>query len=278
MRAASRVRLHRNGDTPAGQAVQVARYVLLPRRGLRWRPGQRARRGRGSGVPRGGHAGGPAAGAFLVSLPARQARALTEGTEGGWHCRRYRLALFRPEVTAAPPAAARGVALDVIVVSAADGRPLPGAVVTAHHGRRARARHARPNASRRHRPLAPGVRSGAGAVTSMARFDHWTFVRRRSGGGRCDWCSSPSTTRRPTACASATAHPGRPPVGVRVGLVDTGVDADHPHLVVAGGQNCVTGENPGDHGSNGHEHGTHGHRGRAGTATQRMPRGPRRPS
>jgi subtilisin len=45
--------------------------------------------------------------------------------------------------------------------------------------------------------------------------------------------------------------------GVRVGLVDTGVDADHPHLVVAGGQNCVTGEDPGEHGSNGHEHGTH---------------------
>ena len=44
--------------------------------------------------------------------------------------------------------------------------------------------------------------------------------------------------------------------GVTVGVVDTGV-ADHPDLVVAGGANVVTGENPKDFGDNGKGHGTH---------------------
>ena len=45
--------------------------------------------------------------------------------------------------------------------------------------------------------------------------------------------------------------------GVTVGVVDTGIDASHPDLVVAGGRNTVVGEKPGDHGDNGEMHGTH---------------------
>src|SRR5262245_55436901 len=44
--------------------------------------------------------------------------------------------------------------------------------------------------------------------------------------------------------------------GVTVGIVDTGV-GPHPDLVVAGGLNCVTGENPEDFGDNGEGHGSH---------------------
>jgi subtilisin family serine protease len=44
--------------------------------------------------------------------------------------------------------------------------------------------------------------------------------------------------------------------GVTVGVVDTGV-GPHPDLVVAGGLNCVTGEDPNDFGDNGEGHGTH---------------------
>ena len=46
--------------------------------------------------------------------------------------------------------------------------------------------------------------------------------------------------------------------GVRVGIVDSGVDLAHPDLSVAGGENTVTGENAANFGDNGREgHGTH---------------------
>lgn len=45
--------------------------------------------------------------------------------------------------------------------------------------------------------------------------------------------------------------------GVTVGVIDTGVDLNHPDLVVTGGENTVTGEDPQDFGDNGAGHGTH---------------------
>jgi subtilisin len=44
--------------------------------------------------------------------------------------------------------------------------------------------------------------------------------------------------------------------GVKVGVVDTGV-GPHPDLDLAGGRNCVTGEDPENYGDNGLGHGTH---------------------
>jgi subtilisin len=53
---------------------------------------------------------------------------------------------------------------------------------------------------------------------------------------------------------------GEPPLpagaGVPVGVLDTGC-GPHPNLVIAGGFNAVTGENPGDFGDNGDRHGSH---------------------
>jgi subtilisin len=204
---------------------------------------------------------GPEPGAVLVSLPARRARALKEGTEDlrVAPLRRYRLALFRPEIAAAPPAAARGAALDVVVVSAADGRPLPGAIVTAFvdvaRGLGARALTRSDGTAR----LALGSAEVVERLYVHGALDHWTFVRRRVPVGRpLRLVLQPIDHRAPDGLrfryGTARVSTGR---GVRVGLVDTGVDGDHPHLVVAGGRNCVTGEDPGDHGSNGHEHGTH---------------------
>lgn len=45
--------------------------------------------------------------------------------------------------------------------------------------------------------------------------------------------------------------------GVRVGVVDSGVDTTHPDLRVDGGANTVTGEDEADFGDNGGHHGTH---------------------
>lgn len=45
--------------------------------------------------------------------------------------------------------------------------------------------------------------------------------------------------------------------GVKVGVVDTGIDLRHPDLVVSGGRNTVVGEKPEDFGDNGQGHGSH---------------------
>jgi subtilisin len=45
--------------------------------------------------------------------------------------------------------------------------------------------------------------------------------------------------------------------GIKVAVIDTGIDTTHPDLHVDGGANTVFGENPGDFGPNGSSHGTH---------------------
>lgn len=45
--------------------------------------------------------------------------------------------------------------------------------------------------------------------------------------------------------------------GIKVAVVDCGVDLNHPDLTVAGGENTVLGEQPDDFGDNGDGHGTH---------------------
>lgn len=45
--------------------------------------------------------------------------------------------------------------------------------------------------------------------------------------------------------------------GIKVAVIDTGVDTGHPDLNVNGGVNTVIGENPSDFGDNGLSHGTH---------------------
>jgi subtilisin len=44
---------------------------------------------------------------------------------------------------------------------------------------------------------------------------------------------------------------------VTVGVIDSGVDTNHPDLTVPGDENTVTDESPGDYGDNDGHHGTH---------------------
>ena len=252
-----------NGDTPAGQAVRVARYVLLPRHGLRWRPGQRApavaaelatgvedelRRPRdrrragvapgppGQGAAR-GHRRSP--GRTRAALPAGPAPAGDRGRATGRSARRS-------------SRRRRGVGRRRAAAAGGDGDGL--------HGRRSRPGRPRPDARGRHRPAAGGRRRVTGAALRAwrGRTTGRSCAGASRSAGRSAWCSSPSTTPCPTGCACATGRPARPRAAASESAWWTPAShADHPHLVVAGGQNCVTGEDPTDHGSNGHEHGTH---------------------
>ena len=184
--------------------------------------------------------------------------------------RRYRPALVRPEVLARPSGPLTQGVLDLTVVSAADGRPLSGVSVLAFTDYPARmGSHGR---TRRDGTLRLAVGSAAVVerVYALGAVDHWSLLRRRVDAARPVRLALHPFDHR---VADGRDHRvGTPRVtagrGVRIALVDTGVAATHPDLAVAGGRNCVTGEDPDDHGPNGHEHGTHvagivGGRGRA---------------
>ena len=193
---------------------------------------------------------------------------------------RYRPALARPEVLARPSGALTAGVLDVTVVSASDGQPLPGATVLAFTDYAARmGSHGRTRKDGAVR-LAIGAAPVVERVYVLGALGHWSLLRRRVDParplrlalhpfdhGEADGRGFRVGTPRLTA--------GR---GVRVGLVDTGVARDHPDLVVAGGRNCVTGEDPVDYGPNGHEHGTHvaGIVAGRGAGADRAPRASRR--
>jgi subtilisin len=173
--------------------------------------------------------------------------------------RRYRPALARPEVLARPPGMLTAGAIDVTVVSAADGQPLAGVTVLAFTDYAARTgSHGRTRKDGTVR-LAIGSAPIVERVYALGAVGHWSLLRRRVAPGRpLRLAVQPFDHRRPDGRSFRVGTPrltaGH---GVRVALVDTGVDGDHPDLVLAGGRNCVTGEDPDDWGPNGHEHGTH---------------------
>ena len=202
---------------PPGHPGWVRRYVLLPRRGLRWPPGATPPTGgRATGAPRGRHPG--RTGARRHPGPAGPPGAvdtcrLGEDDLRVAPVRRYRPALV-PARGAAPPRLEVAAASPfVVVVSADDGQPLAGATVSAFTDFAARQ-------GARGRTRADGTAEldlGAAAMVRAA-------LRARRGGPlerccagasrsavRCGWPSGRSTTASPTAWLTATAWPACPP-------------------------------------------------------------------
>jgi subtilisin len=159
---------------------------------------------------------------------------------------------------AAAKAAAAAVKVVVTVSSAGDGKPVPGATVVAF-------------TDFQNRVGAQGVTNARGVVSLTlgkgARVerlyvypekDFWGALRKNvSTQGGIDVALTPIALDYTDALRYYYGNaPDGAGGGVTVGVVDTGV-GPHPDLVVAGGLNCVTGEDPEDFGDNGAGHGTH---------------------
>jgi subtilisin family serine protease len=154
--------------------------------------------------------------------------------------------------------AAKAAQTVVTVTSAADGRPVRGATVVAF-------------TDFAHRVGAQGTTSaqgvvklalGAGALIEQLyvypKKDFWGAWRKNvSPRGGIDIALTPVALDYTDALRYYYGNaPDGAGAGVTVGVVDTGV-GPHPDLAVAGGMNCVTGEDPNDFGDNGAGHGTH---------------------
>ena len=158
---------------------------------------------------------------------------------------------------AAPP---RAATITVTVRSRGDGQPVAGATVAAF-------------TDVQNQVGAEGVTNRRGQVRLALGTDtvelealyvypaagHWSLRTRNltvTGGVEVDVLpldlGTPDVLRHVYGNAPASAG-----TGVTVGILDTGIGA-HPDLVVAGGANTVTGEDPDDFGDNGAGgHGTH---------------------
>jgi subtilisin len=170
----------------------------------------------------------------------------------------YRPALARREIEGKVKAAAAAVKAVVTVRSKGDGKPVRGATVVAF-------------TDFQNRLGAQGVTNAQGVVRLAlggadtierlyvyAKKDFWGALRKNVATG-----AGIEVSLTPVALdfTDALRHyygnsPDGAGGGVTVAVVDTGV-GPHPDLVVAGGLNCVTAEDPADYGDNGEGHGTH---------------------
>ncbi len=159
---------------------------------------------------------------------------------------------------AARPTSARSVRFTV--VSRSDGKPVAGAQVIAFTDFERRI--GTEGLTNRHGEARLSLNASGGRLPRLLVYpkkDFWGALRK-------DLRLAPDLeiALDPVDCGGRDAlrhffgnAPERAGAGVRVGVVDTGVDTRHPDLRVAGGRNTVVGEKESDYGDNGEGHGTH---------------------
>ncbi|HKA09906.1 MAG TPA: S8 family serine peptidase [Candidatus Dormibacteraeota bacterium] len=175
----------------------------------------------------------------------------------------YELAIApRASTLVAPPVpAARGAAMITVTVTAADHHPVVGAMVVAFTDFAAR-RGAQGKTNARGQ-----VRLTLGGASR--RIDRlyvyppenglWGFLRRNFLLRDGFQVSLQGLDLAFTDCLRFFYgnSPDGAGQGVTIGVIDCGIDTNHPDLHVEGGANTVPGENPSDFGPNGSPHGTH---------------------
>jgi subtilisin len=155
--------------------------------------------------------------------------------------------------------AARVTPIVVTVTSSGDGKPIQGAMVVAFTDFENRVGAQGTTHARGVVKLALGAGTLIEQLYVYPKKDFWGAWRKNiSARGGIDIALTPVAL---DFTDELRYYYGNSPegagTGVTVGVVDTGV-GPHPDLVVAGGLNCVTGENdPNDYGDNGEGHGTH---------------------
>lgn len=183
----------------------------------------------------------------------------------------------RPAVRSAPRAAATGAALKIKlrVVSGKDGSPIVGAQVIAFTDFANRQGAEATTNSRGEAGLALGSASRkVERLYIYPRVGFWSVLKKNiTVTSTTELKVNPVDLSAPDVLRHfyKTSQLGAG-AGVKVGVVDSGVDLAHADLQLAGGENTVVGEKPGDFGDNGSGHGTHvaGIVGARGTAPQGM--------
>jgi subtilisin len=164
-----------------------------------------------------------------------------------------------PQPAVKPQKAGVAVAITIRIVSAADGKPLAGAEVSAFTDFAARAGDGGTTNSKGQVSLKLGGASKkVERLYVYSRMGFWNALKKN-----VTLTSGTTVDMRPIdlGYTDALRHfyanvPDDSGSGVTVGVVDTGV-AVHKDLVINGGENTVPGENPTDFGDNGEGHGTH---------------------